>query len=49
MITVSPPETSVRNGPMPTTAGMSSAFGDDRRVAAGAADFGDEAADELAD
>ena len=47
MITVSPPETSVRKRPTPTTAGNAQAFGDDRRVAAGAADLGDEAQDEL--
>ena len=39
---------SVRNGPVPTTAGISMPFGHDRGVAARPADFGDEAADELA-
>ncbi len=48
MITRSPPETSVRNGPMPTTAGISMPCGHDRRVAARPADLGDEAADEAA-
>jgi len=41
-ITVSPVDTSERNGPRPTTAGISIAFGHDGRVAGLAAVFGRE-------